>query len=127
MRFNGELITQSTLQAILGTVQTNGAVDYTKQRNAPRINLANNIRMLPTRVSNLRGQPINLVDLSMIKNFAFTERVKLQLRIESLNAFNHWHFNNPDLNPRNATFGRVDNSSQVHLPREYQIGLKLMF
>jgi hypothetical protein len=109
------------------TVQTNGALDYTKQRNDARINLANNIRTLPTRVSSLRGQPINLVDLSMIKNFAFTERVKLQLRIESLNAFNHWHFNNPDLNPRNATFGRVNNSSQVHLPREYQIGLKLMF
>lgn len=109
------------------TVQTNGALDYTKQRNDTRINLANNIRTLPTRVSNLRGQPINLVDLSVIKNFAFTETVKLQLRIEALNAFNHWHFNAPDLNPRNATFGRVNNSSQVHLPREYQIGLKLMF
>jgi hypothetical protein len=109
------------------TVQTNGALDYTKQRNDARINLANNIRALPTRVSNLRGQPINLFDLSMIKNFAFTETVKLQLRIEALNAFNHWHFNAPDLNPRNTTFGRVNNSSQVHLPREYQLGLKLMF
>jgi hypothetical protein len=108
-------------------VQTNGALDYTKQRNDARINLANNIRTMPTRVANLRGQPINLVDLSMIKNFAFGENVKLQLRIESLNAFNHWHFNGPDLNPRNATFGRVTNSSQVHLPREYQIGLKLLF
>lgn len=65
--------------------------------------------------------------MSIIKKFAFTETVKLQLRIESLNAFNHWHFNNPDLNPRNATFGRVTNSSQVHLPREYQLGLKLIF
>jgi hypothetical protein len=109
------------------TVQTNGALDYTKQRNDARINLANNIRTLPTRVGNLRGQPINLFDLSMIKNFAFTETVKLQLRIEALNAFNHWHFNAPDLNPRNTTFGRVNNSSQVHLPREYQLGLKLMF
>jgi hypothetical protein len=108
-------------------VQTNGALDYNRQRNDARINLASNIRTLPTRVSNLRGQPINLADLSMIKNFAITETVKLQLRIESLNAFNHWHFNNPDLNPRNATFGRVANSSQVHLPREYQIGLKLLF
>ncbi|MFN0119462.1 MAG: TonB-dependent receptor domain-containing protein [Blastocatellia bacterium] len=109
------------------TVQTSGALDYTKQRNDARINLANNIRTLPTRVSNLRNQPISLLDLSMIKNFAFTERVKLQLRIESLNAVNRWHYNPPDLNPRNATFGRVNNSSQVHLPREYQIGLKLMF
>ncbi|MDX2043915.1 MAG: carboxypeptidase-like regulatory domain-containing protein [Acidobacteriota bacterium] len=108
-------------------VQTNGALDFTKQRNDARINLGSNIRTMPSRVANLRGQPINLVDLSMIKNFAFTERIKLQLRIESLNAFNHWHFNNPDLNPRNTTFGRVNNSSQVHLPREYQIGLKLMF
>jgi hypothetical protein len=109
------------------TVQTNGVLDYTKQRNDARINLAQNLRTMPTRVGNLRGQPINVWDLSLIKNFAFTETVKLQLRIESLNAFNHWHFNNPDLNPRNATFGRVTNSSQVHLPREYQLGLKLMF
>ncbi len=69
----------------------------------------------------------HLVDLSVIKNFAFTETGKLQLRVEALNAFNHWRFNGPDVNPRNATFGRVTNSSQVHLPREYQIGLKLLF
>jgi Carboxypeptidase regulatory-like domain/TonB dependent receptor len=109
------------------TVQTNGALDYTKQRNDARINLANNLRTLPTRVSNLRNQPVNLVDLSLIKNFAFTETVKLQLRIEAINAFNHWQFQAPDLGPRNSTFGRVTNSSQIHLPREYQLGLKLLF
>jgi hypothetical protein len=108
-------------------VQTNGALDWTKQRNDPRINLANNLRTLPTRVGNLRNQPVSLVDLSLIKNFAFTETVKLQLRVEAINAFNRWQFQGPDLGPRNSTFGRVTNSSAIHLPREYQLGLKLIF
>jgi hypothetical protein len=108
-------------------VQTNGVVDYTKQRNDPRINLGSNLRTLPTRVSNLRGQAQSLTDLSAIKNFAFSENVKLQLRVEMINAFNQWLFQAPDLNPRNNTFGRVANTNQVALPREYQLGLKLIF
>jgi len=108
-------------------VQTNGVPDIVKQRNDPRIQLANNIRTLPTRVGNLRGDAQTLTDLSLIKNFAFTENVKLQLRVEMINAFNNWLFQAPDLNPRNATFGRVTNSNPFALPREYQIGLKLLF
>jgi hypothetical protein len=108
-------------------VQTNGAVDFAKQRNDPRINLGSNIRTLPSRVGNLRGDAQTLTDLSVIKNFAFTENVKLQLRVEMINAFNNYIFRAPDLNPRNTTFGRVTNTDPVALPREYQIGLKLLF
>jgi hypothetical protein len=108
-------------------VQTNGVVDFTKQRNDPRINLGSNIRTLPSRVGNLRNQAQTLTDLSVIKNFAFTENVKLQLRVEMINVFNNWIFQAPDLNPRNTTFGRVANTAQIALPREYQLGLRLVF
>jgi hypothetical protein len=37
----------------------------------------------------LRAPGINTWDLSLFKNFPFTERVNLQLRLESFNAFNH--------------------------------------
>src|SRR5206468_9174439 len=78
-------------------VQTNGVVDPAKQRNDPRIRLANNIRTFPSHLSNFRSQPLNLWDISLIKNFLFTDATRLQLRGEFLNAFNHPQFNNPTL------------------------------
>ena len=106
-------------------VQTNGVVDPTKQRNDIRIQLGANIRTLPSRFSGLRGDSLNLWDLSVSKNFSFTERIKLQLRGEFLNAFNKVIFDNPDLNPRNTTFGQI--TGQANLPRDVQLGLKLIF
>jgi hypothetical protein len=106
-------------------VQTNGVVDPVKQRNDIRIQLGANLRTLPSRFSGLRGDSLNLWDLSVSKNFAFTERIKLQLRGEFLNAFNTVNFNNPDLNPRNTTFGQI--TGQNNLPRDVQLGLKLVF
>jgi hypothetical protein len=107
-------------------VQTNGQLDLNKQRNDPRINLAQNIRTLPSRLSNLRTQRVNNLDFSLIKNLSFTERVKLQLRFEMLNTFNNPLFGAPDLNSRGASFGAVT-GDQVNLPRELQAGIKLIF
>ncbi|MGE3949673.1 MAG: hypothetical protein AB7H86_23605, partial [Blastocatellales bacterium] len=106
-------------------VQTNGVVDPAKQRNDSRIQLANNIRTLPSQFSGLRGDSLNLWDLSVSKNFSFTESIKLQVRGEYLNAFNTPFFNNPNTDPRNSDFGRV--TSANNLPRNVQIGLRLVF
>lgn len=108
-------------------VQTNGQLDYNKQRNDSRINLSQNIRTLPSRVSNLRNQGIALWDMSLIKNFAFSESVKLQFRAECINALNKFHFNAPVLNPRDSNFGRVTNTDSPTNPREFQLGLRLVF
>jgi hypothetical protein len=107
------------------TVQTNGVLDPTKQRNDPRIQLANNVRTLPSRWATFRGQGLNLWDLSVSKNFSFTETIKFQLRGEFINAFNTPIFNNPNLDPRSASFGQI--TSQANLARNVQIGLKLIF
>jgi hypothetical protein len=106
-------------------VQTNGVVDPVKQRNDTRIRLANNIRTFPSRFSGFRGHGLDLLDLSLIKNFSFTETIKLQLRGEFINAFNHAQFNNPNLDPTSSNFGKI--TSQANLPRDIQIGLKLIF
>ncbi len=106
-------------------VQTNGVVDPAKQRADSRIQLSGNIRLLPSRWAGFRSQGLNLWDLSVSKNFSFTESIKLQLRGEFLNAFNTPVFNNPNLDPRAANFGKV--TSQNNLPRNVQIGLKLIF
>lgn len=106
-------------------VQTNGVVDAGKQRNDPRIQLSGNYRTLPSRFSGFRGTGLNMADLSVSKKFSFTETIKLQLRGEFLNAFNTPFFDNPNLTPNNANFGRV--TSQNNLPRDVQIGLRLVF
>jgi hypothetical protein len=106
-------------------VQTNGVDDPAKQRADQRIRLANNIRTFPSRLSGFRRQPLNLWDLSLIKNFSITEGIKFQLRGEFLNAFNHPQFGDPNTDPLSTSFGRV--TSQSNLPRNVQIGLKLIF
>ncbi|HEX8847251.1 MAG TPA: carboxypeptidase regulatory-like domain-containing protein [Pyrinomonadaceae bacterium] len=138
--FNGDpselrvRIDGSTVDAVFDTsgfyftdaaVQTNGVVDPAKQRNDPRIRLAFNVRRFPSRLANFRGQPLNLWDISLIKNFLFTDRTRLQLRGEFLNAFNHPQFNNPILDPTSTNFGRV--TGQANLPRNIQLGIKLIF
>lgn len=107
------------------TVQTNGVEDPAKQRTDTRISLANNIRYFPSRLSGLRGQNLNLWDISLLKKVRIVEGLDLELRGEFLNAFNHVQFSDPQTNPTNAAFGRV--TDQANLPRNVQIGLKLIF
>ncbi len=107
-------------------VQTNGVVDPVKQRADPRISLiSNSYRTLPSRFAGFRGDSLNLWDLSVSKNFSFTEKIKLQMRGEFLNAFNHPNFANPNLSPNSSSFGKI--TGQNNLPRNVQIGLKLIF
>ncbi len=106
-------------------VQTNGVVDPAKQRADSRIQLANNVRTLASRFPNFRGQGLNLWDLSVIKNIAITESVNFQIRGEFINAFNTPVFATPNLTPNNTNFGK--STATQNLPRNVQIGLKLLF
>ncbi len=106
-------------------VQTNGVDDPAKQRADTRIQLSNNIRTLASRFPGFRGQGLNLWDLSVIKNISITETVNLQLRGEFINAFNTPVFANPNLNPTDSNFAK--SRSTQNLPRNVQIGLKLVF
>ena len=94
------------------------------ERNA-NLQLSNNYRTAPRVFPGAQGQGLNLWDLSVIKHFSFTETVRLQLRGEFLNAFNHAQFNDPDRTPTNSNFGKA--TSQQNLPRNIQIGLRLVF
>ncbi len=70
------------------------------------------------------GPGINDVDLAALKNFALTEKVKLQFRGEFFNLFNHPNFYPPGLTLGTATYGVI---TQAQDPRELQLSLKLMF
>lgn len=63
-------------------------------------------------------------DISVFKNFALTERVRLQVRGEMFNALNHANFNAPTVAIGNPNFGRILGARD---PRNAQIGLKVIF
>jgi hypothetical protein len=105
-------------------VQTNGVDDPAKQRADQRIRLVSNIRTLPTRWNGLRGPRYTNWDMSFVKGFEMGH-VRAQLHLELYNAFDDVFYNNPNLDPTSANFGLV--SSQNNLPRNFQIGMKVVF
>jgi hypothetical protein len=79
----------------------------------------------------LLGPGFQLWDISLIKNFNFSERARLQLRFESFNTFNHANpnavnttFGNTPTSPTPGTFGEV---TGYHDPRNLQLGAKIQF
>jgi Carboxypeptidase regulatory-like domain len=69
-------------------------------------------------------------DMSLLKNFAFTERFKMEFRVEAFNIWNHPQFEG------NANLGGISNNfgasnfgavTAAYDPRELQLGLKLKF
>jgi Carboxypeptidase regulatory-like domain len=101
------------------------AFDTTRFNTNSSQQLSNNVRTFPTRFGNLRQDGANNIDLSLIKNTYVTERVNLQLRVESFNAFNHPEFDAPNLTPTSTGFGKITN--QPNLARAIQIGGRLVW
>lgn len=87
--------------------------------------LERNFRTLPTRVRNFREMPLNYWDVSFVKRLQLGGRVRAQFHIELYNASNYVWFRNPNLDPGNANFGKV--TSQGNLPRNVQLGVKIVF
>lgn len=74
------------------------------------------------------GPGIENVDLSLFKQFPFTERWKLEFRSEFFNSFNHPNFTNPraSVSPSSiGSFGKIFGTTTA--PREIQFALKLYF
>jgi len=63
-------------------------------------------------------------DVTLEKNFAFTERVKLDVRGEFYNLLNHAIFNVPGFTLGAADFGVV---SSARSPRTAQLALRVSF
>lgn len=87
--------------------------------------LASNFRTFPLRFGGVRGDMQNRWDLSALKNFAITERVRLQFRAEAFNALNSTIFNNPNTSPTSGAFGRITGTQAQ--ARTFQFALKLEF
>ncbi|MGE0103138.1 MAG: TonB-dependent receptor [Blastocatellales bacterium] len=74
---------------------------------------------------NIRNDGIRNFDLSLFKEFAPIERVKVQFRVEALNSFNTPRFGSPNTSVTSNTFGQI--TSQANAPRQLQFGLKILW
>jgi hypothetical protein len=87
----------------------------------------NHLRTLPLRFANVRIDPINNADLGLTKNIRINETMRVELRMEFINAFNHPLLPAPVVNPSAANFGAVTGSNQLNYARRAQLGAKLIF
>ena len=95
-------------------------------KNGVYQDFANFVQTFPTRWGDVRASRVNNVDAGLRKNFQIVERMKLQLRFDVFNAFNHPRFGAPDTNPGDSTFGRVT-PSQQNQARSVEIGARMSF
>jgi hypothetical protein len=78
-----------------------------------------------TRLSDLRSPGRNNVDISLFKTTSVTERLRVQFRAESFNAFNRPEFSSPTTDFNSANFGRITSTNTF--ARQYQFALKLLW
>jgi len=89
------------------------------------LQLASNLRTFPLRLAGVRGDGQNMVNLSAIKFFAITEKVKFQFRAEAYNSFNHPNLTDPNVSVTSTAFGTI--TAQNGGPRSFQIAGKITF
>lgn len=93
-------------------------------QRASALQPANNIRIFPSRLNNVRGDGYNNFNLSLFKNFQIHERWKLQFRAEAIDALNHAMFDVPNTDPSSTLFGQVSGVSGGQ-QRQIFVGAKL--
>jgi hypothetical protein len=107
------------------SVQTNGVDNPALQRADQRIQLNNNVRYFPSTLPSVRTDNLHLMDLGLFKNFSLPRGMRAQFRLEVINALNYTVLWNPDTNPRNSTFGFINQDRNN--PRDVQLGLRFTF
>jgi hypothetical protein len=135
-------VSGTTAASIIGNTSTrpnvNGSISYPKtvgQWFNPSVFSAPACVTGPDCYGNLgfdaiRGPGRNNFDLSLKKNFAFTERFRMEFRVDAFNAFNHTQFkgdaNNGGIGTSlgSGNFGQVTSAFDG---RQLQLGLKLSF
>ena len=95
------------------------------------------VRFGNSGVHNLRGPGVVNLDLGLFREFALTERFRIQFRAEAFNATNTPHFNNPGTNVSNlqlrpdgsvaALRGYSEVTSAADDERQVRFGLRISF
>ncbi len=74
--------------------------------------------------SQVRGPGAWTVNISFNKGFQFSERVRLDVRLDTFNSFNHVNYNNPNVSIISPQFGVITGSAD---PRTAQLAARLAF
>ncbi|MGA7556796.1 MAG: hypothetical protein WBW54_23845, partial [Candidatus Acidiferrales bacterium] len=81
--------------------------------------------------NSLRGPGLTVLNLSLAKGFSFTERVKMELRADFVNALNHPSFNIPGQQLGASNFGEINNATLGNgvavAPRSGQLSARITF
>jgi hypothetical protein len=80
----------------------------------------------PRWTSNIRTGPLNATDLSLMKNFSLTERLKLQLQAQAFNVTNTPQYGRANTTVGSTTFGVVTGTTYV-TPRNVQLAARITF
>ena len=83
----------------------------------------------PRYFSALRAEGIHNLDVSLYKEFANKEGMRLQLRADVFNSTNTPRFGSPDTgyDPGNTNFGIISSTAPGYLPRRIQLGVRFEF
>ncbi|MBI4894024.1 MAG: TonB-dependent receptor [Acidobacteria bacterium] len=84
-----------------------------------------NLVTMSSRFSGVRAPGVDVWDISGVKNFTLTEKLRMQFRAEFLNAMNHSNLTAPNTAPTNSLFGQITSISGF--PRYIHFGLKLVY
>jgi hypothetical protein len=76
-------------------------------------------------IGTVRSPGMNNTDATLSKDFAVTERLKVQFRASMFNILNHPVFSGPNTQFGNAAFGQI--SSQANLNRQWEFATKILF
>ena len=61
------------------------------------------------------------------KSFPLTENLRLRIRAQAYNLFNHPVLGNPDIEQTSVTFGQIRASNVNYTPRSLQLGVRFEF
>ncbi|MGB0064951.1 MAG: TonB-dependent receptor [Terracidiphilus sp.] len=116
-------IGNSSCTYVAGTQPCDGSVYFSGQPTTY------DYRTLPTTIGSVRADGYNNLDASILKDFAIHgESTYFQLRFETFNTLNHAIFASPNVSSAtSSTFGFVTATTANSLPRQIQIGGRLVF
>jgi hypothetical protein len=87
----------------------------------------NHVRTFPLRLTEVRTDAINSMDLSFLKNTRLPGNKQLQLRLEYINFLDNPLFPGPVVTATTNTFGQIVASNQSNYARRAQVGVKFLF
>ncbi len=87
---------------------------------------SNHVRTLPFFFADVRRDNINNVDLSLLKNTRINEKMRIQFKLDFINAFNEPYAAAP-VTALGGNFGRITASNQDNYARRVQYGIKFLF